>query len=82
MSAYPIGHPGWNVNFECPADEVDGAWQCVANAASLQGAQSYWKALWRWGETYGRVAATPSPGSQSVSFSFATSTMPSFQTLW
>ncbi len=82
MSAYPIGHPGWTANFECPADEVDGAWQCVPHASSLQGAQSYWKALWRWGETYNDVAATPSSEDRSVSFSFATSTMTSFQPFW
>jgi hypothetical protein len=82
MSAYPIGHPGWNVNFECPADEEGSVWRCVPHAASLQGAQSYWKALWRWGESYSDVAATPSSESQSVSFSFVPSTMPSFQTFW
>jgi hypothetical protein len=83
MSQYPIGHPGWSVSFSCPSYLVDGAWECLDHSDTLQGDQSYWKAIWRWGESYDNVVATPNGTSPGVTFSYsASSTMPSFSPLW
>ncbi|HZW85328.1 MAG TPA: hypothetical protein VFE91_05445, partial [Nitrososphaerales archaeon] len=53
-SAYPIGHPGWSVTISCPAVLTSG-WTCVDHANAVQGSQSYWKVIWRWGEDYPNV---------------------------
>ena len=82
MSRYPIGHAGWNVNFTCPAFLANQTWTCIGHALSLQGDQSYWKALWRWGENYRGVAAVPEPIDQSVTFSYSSTTLPDFQVFW
>ena len=82
MSRYPIGHPGWSATFECPAYLDSAAWTCVPHAETLQGGQSFWKALWRWGENYGGIMTSPEANSKSVTFSFGKSTMTNFQTLW
>jgi hypothetical protein len=55
-SRYPIGHGGWGVEFYCPAVEDSGGWECIPHARTVQGEQSYWKVLWRWGEDYPNVS--------------------------
>jgi hypothetical protein len=83
LSRYAVGQPGWDVTFTCPAFLADSTWVCVPHANSLQGGQSFWKALWRWGENYGSVSVTPVAQSHSVVFTYSSSsTMPSFQKLW
>src|SRR5271157_1689128 len=83
LSRYAVGQPGSDATFTCPAVLVDSTWVCVPHANSLQGGQSFWKALWRWGENYGSVSATPVAQSHSVVFTYSSSsTMPSFQKLW
>ncbi len=81
-SRYTIGRPGWGATFACPAYINSSAWTCVPHAETLQGGQSFWKALWRWGENYGDVTASASTNSKSVTFSFGEPTMANFQTLW
>jgi hypothetical protein len=82
MSGFPIGRGGWSVAFECPAYLADSGWKCVDHARTLEGSQSYWKVLWRWGEDYPNVEAVPN-GDQGVVFSYSPSTtMGSFQSLW
>jgi hypothetical protein len=54
----------------------------VGRAHTLEGSQSYWKVLWRWGEDSPSVEAVPN-GDQVVVFSYSPSTtMKSFQSLW
>jgi len=82
MSRYPIGRGGWLVTLECPAYMAASGWKCVDHARTLEGGQSYWKVLWRWGEDYPHVVALPN-GGQGVAFSYSPSaTMESFQSLW
>ncbi|MDA4114843.1 MAG: hypothetical protein OK474_12435 [Thaumarchaeota archaeon] len=81
MSSYPIGHPGWSVSFICPSYLVGGNWECLNHSDTLQGDQSYWKVIWRWGESYRNVAARTN-GAATVTFSYSSSTMPSFSPLW
>ncbi len=82
MSRYPIGHPGWSATFVCPAYLNSSEWACVPHAATLQGSQSYWKALWRWGEDYQGVSASAKLASKSVTFVYGSTTMTNFRVLW
>jgi hypothetical protein len=82
MSRYSIGHGGWRVMFTCPAYLENQTWMCISHAMSLQGDQSYWKALWRWGENYEGVAAIADAKNASVAFSYSPSTLPDFRTFW
>ncbi|MBI3858783.1 MAG: hypothetical protein HY296_00870 [Thaumarchaeota archaeon] len=86
-SRYPIGNTGWKVYFDCPAflawsGSVYPGWTCIQRAKTLQGDQSFWKALWRWGEPYPSVVEQ-TYGNYAVSFSYSpTRTMQSFERLW
>ena len=87
MSAYPIGHGGWSVSFVCPSYLIgaNDDWKCVQHSDSLQGDESYWKAIWRWGQPYSNVIPTVERNgtSPAVTFSYSpSSTMPSFESLW
>lgn len=81
-SRYPIGHGGWRVRFDRPSYLLDGSWTSIPHAQSIQGAVSYWKVLWRWGESYDRVGILAEPATPSVTFQYANSTLTSFQDLW
>lgn len=82
MSRYPIGHGGWGVTFYCPSVLVPGGWTCMTHAGTLQGASSYWKVIWRWGDDYpGVVVSSPEPGTAVFGFS-PTETTPNLQGLW
>jgi hypothetical protein len=81
LSLFPIGHGGWSVTFSCPAYMSNSSWTCMPHASSIQGGQSFWKALWRWGESYSHVDASKVTG-QSVTFGYGAATMGSFQEFW
>ncbi len=83
-SRYPIGHQGWTVSLSCPATLDGGRWACVDHARTLQGGQSYWKVLWRYGDDYPNVrASTPAGLSDTIAFSFSPGgTTESFAGLW
>jgi hypothetical protein len=81
-SRYPIGQGGWRVKFDHPSYLLDGSWTSVPHAQSIQGAVSYWKVLWRWGESYDRVGVFAEPATPSVTFQYSDSTLTSFQDLW
>ena len=82
MSRYPLTKPGWAVTFACPSVIAGGTWQCVDHARTLEGSESDWKVLWRWGEGYPHAIVTKS-GEYSFTLGYsATSTMGSFQALW
>jgi hypothetical protein len=54
----------------------------VDHARTLEGSQSFWKVLWRWGEDYPNIEAVPN-GDKGVIFSYSPSmTMKNFQSLW
>ena len=57
MSAFPIDNPEWRVSISCPSILVNSTWICINHAELLQGDQSFWKAIWRWGEPYPHVGA-------------------------
>ena len=81
MSRYPIGHGGWSVTLGAPSLYWGGGWSGVAHAATLQGADSYWKVIWRWGESYPGVAvSSPAPGTVDIGYSGQTTE--SFSPLW
>jgi len=81
-SRFPIGRGGWSVAFECPAYLAQSRWQCVSHARTLQGSQSFWKVLWRWGEDYPNVKVVQDD-DHGVVFSYSLSTtMADFQSLW
>jgi len=85
-SKYPIGHGGWQVTFLCPSYSLKGAdWACLNHSDSVQGDQSYWKVIWRWGEPYSNVVAGPCDGSEVSCARFRydpSSTLASFESLW
>jgi hypothetical protein len=81
MSSYPIGQGGWKVTMRCPALLWNGSWSCVSHAGTLQGADSYWKVIWRWGESYPGVSIV-SPISGTIDFGYSASGTGSFSTLW
>lgn len=83
MSRYPIGHGGWSVAFTCPAYLDNGNWTCVTHSESVQGDQSYWKAVWRWGEPYANVMVVANGSSPSLTFTYnPSSTLENFEQLW
>lgn len=71
MSAYPINHAGWSATVSCPAILENSTWQCVSHVELLQGDQSYWKALWRWGESYPNVGATVNQQGRQITFQYS-----------
>lgn len=81
LSLFPIGHGGWDVTFSCPAYTSNSSWTCMSHASSIQGGQSFWKDLWRWGESYSGVAVFNITG-HSVTFGYGTTTMGNFQRFW
>ena len=68
MSAFPIGHGGWRVTISCPSILVNTTWTCINHAELLQGDQSFWKAVWRWGEPYPHVTAIINSEAQEYVF--------------
>ena len=48
----------------------------------MQGDQSFWKALFRWGENYQGVVAHATSSNFTVNFSRGDTTMPDFQGFW
>jgi hypothetical protein len=72
----------WSVSFKCPSIFWNGAWNCIDHSESLQGDQSYWKVLWRWGETFPGVQAQANATAHTVTFRDSNSTMGSFVTFW
>ncbi len=72
----------WSVSFECPSIFWIGKWGCIDHSESLQGDQSYWKVLWRWGETFPGVQAQANATSHTVTFHNSSSTIGSFVTYW
>ena len=80
MSRYPIGGGGWDVELSCPSILTSG-WNCVQHAKTLEGDQSYWKVIWRWGELYPNVSIT-TDGLQGVLLSYSKDSTTSLQTLW
>ena len=80
MSRYPIGHGGWKVFMTCPSLR-NVTWSCVDHVLTLDGSQSFWKFLWRWGEDYqGMSVSSSQPGE--VEFGYSNQSTPSFQRLW
>ena len=82
VAATSLPSAGWTATISCPAVLTNGTWACIDHAESLQGDQSYWKVLWRWGEAFPGVAAAPDPDAKSVTFSGSSATMGSFATFW
>lgn len=81
MSLYPIGHGGWRVVMRCPSLLTNGSWSCVSHASTLQGVDSYWKVIWRWGESYADVSVT-SPAAGTIDFGYSSPGTASFSALW
>ena len=82
MSRAPIAQGGWTVTMYAPSLLTGGSWGTVEHAATLQGADSYWKVIWRWGEQYPNVSvSSPAPGTIVLQHSALSST-PSFVRLW
>ncbi len=82
MSAFPIGHPGWRVTVSCPSMEVGSTWRCIDHAGIVQGDNSYWKFIWRWGENYPDVGAATSPKTKTMTFQYSQVPVQDFQTAW
>lgn len=72
----------WAVTLTCPSIFYKGIWNCVDHAKSIQGGQSTWKVLWRWGETFPNVAAAVDTAGRSVTFHNSSSTMTSLLNFW
>jgi len=82
MSSFPIDHAGWRVTISCPSILVNSTWICVNHAELLQGDQSLWKAIWRWGEPYSDVGATIDQEAKNITFKYSQATVQSFETAW
>lgn len=83
MSKYSIDHPGWEVSFSCPSYLNGTTWTCISHSDTIQGNESYWKAIWRWGESYDNVMVSTDASISSATFSYSSSTtVSSFSALW
>jgi hypothetical protein len=82
MSRFPIGHPGWTVSMYCPSVLVNGSWGCIKHARTVQGGQSYWKVLWRWGENYQNVLVGGNVARKAIFVYSPNGTSGSFRILW
>lgn len=82
MSGFPIGRSGWSLTFACPSSLNGSTWTCIDHSDSIEGDQSFWKAIWRWGNPYPGVTAVSDSSVPSVTFSYSPTTMPSFRSLW
>lgn len=72
MSAYPIGHSGWRAMLTCPETfSVGASPACVPHAGVVQGSNSFWKVIWKWGEDYPNVGVAASQGSVTFYYSTA-----------
>jgi len=82
MSSFPIDHGGWRVTISCPSILVSSTWMCINHAELLQGDQSYWKAIWRWGKPYSDVGATINSEAKNITFQYSQATVRNFETAW
>jgi len=82
MSFHPIDQTGWKARVSCPAILVNTTWTCATHAELLQGDQSYWKAIWRWGEPYSGVGATVNPQTKEITFQYSQTPLVNFQQAW
>jgi hypothetical protein len=81
MSRYPVGGPGWSVQLDCPSLLINGSWNCVSHAKTLGGQESYWKVIWRWGESYPDVGISK-VGGTSATFDYSSPGTGSYLSLW
>ncbi len=80
-SKYPVTGD-WSVRFGCPSYLANSSWTCIGHAQTLQGGDSFWKVLWRWGEDYPNVAFEPL-GNYSVDFRYSLGAkMESYSNIW
>ena len=82
MSAFPIDHPGWMVTVACPSIVSNSTWVCIDHAEFFQGDISFWKALWRWGESYPNVGALVDPEARTMTFQCSDVQVRDFQIAW
>lgn len=82
MSAYPIGHGGWEVGASCPSTLSGGKWKCLGDVAFFQGDISFWKALWRWGEDYPGAGAVVDRGNRTLTILYSAEGFHDFQKAW
>jgi len=82
VSALSQPSKGWSVLLTCPSVYWNGAWTCVSHAQTVQGDQSYWKALWRWGEFFPDVKAVANAPTHSFVLEGGEPEMGSFASLW
>ncbi|MHB8567713.1 MAG: hypothetical protein ACYC7D_14730 [Nitrososphaerales archaeon] len=54
-SAYPITSGTWHVFEECPKIVLNNAWTCIPKAGCINGAHSFWKVLYTFGQNYNGV---------------------------
>ncbi|QQG48157.1 MAG: hypothetical protein HY247_05215 [archaeon] len=79
-----VGTPtgSWSVTLSCPAIPHNGSWTCVDHAQTLQGDQSFWKVLWRWGELFPKVDVAGDNATKTIIVSGSENTVGSFEPLW
>jgi hypothetical protein len=82
VSALTQPSKGWSVLLTCPSVYWNDAWTCVSHAQTVQGDQSYWKALWRWGEFFPDVKAVANAPAHSFVLEGGGPEMGSFTSLW
>jgi hypothetical protein len=82
MSAYPIGGPGWTLVVSCPEIMTGDSWVCLNHVGFIQGDNSYWKFIWRWGENYPGVGSTIYPAEKIIFFQYSQTPIRDFQTAW
>lgn len=82
MSAYPIGHGGWEVAASCPSVLNGSKWGCLEDVELFQGDISFWKALWRWGENYPGAGALADPLARTLTFHYSPQGVEDFQRAW
>ncbi|MFI5421026.1 MAG: hypothetical protein ACHQ1H_08675, partial [Nitrososphaerales archaeon] len=82
MSSFPIGHSGWEATLICPSILKNSTWLCIDHSQLLQGDQSYWKAVWRWGESYQNVEAVINQEAREITFQYSKVTLQNFENGW
>ena len=74
-SAYPITDEIWHVYMQCPDIVLNNSWTCLPKAAYINGLQSFWKAIYTFGENYPGTSFTYL-GNYRVEFFFSGANSP------
>ncbi len=80
-SAYPLTENTWHVFLQCPDIVLNGSWTCLPKASFIRGSQSFWKAVYTFGESYPGSTFTYL-GNYKVEFFYSGTSPPDGTPIW